>query len=86
MLAFHYAGIELEFQGQGLEEKGYDKATGRIVVEVSEDFYRPTDVINLLGDPTKARTELGWDPQKTTFEELVRLMVKHDMEKVAEKR
>ena len=67
MLAFHYAGIELEFQGQGLEEKGYDKATGRIVVEVSEDFYRPTDVINLLGDPTKARTELGWDPQKTTF-------------------
>ena len=83
MLAFHYAGIELEFQGQGLEEKGYDKATGRIVVEVSEDFYRPTDVINLLGDPTKARTELGWDPQKTTFEELVRLMVKHDMEKVS---
>lgn len=82
-LAFHYAGIELEFRGEGIEEKGYDKATGKIMVEVSEDFYRPTDVVNLWGDPTKAKTELGWNPQKTSFEELVELMVRHDMEKVA---
>lgn len=81
-LAFHYAGIELEFKGEGIEEKGYDKATGKVLVEVSEDFYRPTDVVNLWGDPTKAKTELGWNPQKTSFEELVELMVRHDMEKV----
>ena len=82
-LAFHYAGIELEFRGEGLEEKGIDKATGRVLVEVSEDFYRPTDVVNLWGDPTKARKELGWNPMKTSFEELVSIMMKHDMEKVA---
>ena len=70
-LAFHYAGIELEFRGEGLEEKGIDKATGRVLIEVSEDFYRPTDVVNLWGDPTKARKELGWNPMKTSFEELV---------------
>lgn len=78
-LAFHYAGIELEFVGEGLEEKGVDKATGRVLVEVSEEFYRPTDVVNLLGDPTKAKTILGWNPTKTTFEELVRIMVEYDM-------
>ena len=82
-LAFRYAGIELEFRGEGLEEKGIDKATGRVIVEVSEDFYRPTDVVNLWGDPTKARKELGWNPMKTSFEELVHIMVKHDMGKVA---
>ena len=82
-LAFHYAGIELEFRGEGIDEKGYDKKTGKVLVEVSEDFYRPTDVVNLWGDPTKARKELGWNPTKTTFEQLVELMVKHDMEKVA---
>ena len=82
-LAFHYAGIELEFRGEGIDEKGYDKKTGKELVEVSEDFYRPTDVVNLWGDPTKARKELGWNPTKTTFEQLVELMVKHDMEKVA---
>jgi len=82
-LAFRYAGIELEFRGEGLEEKGIDKATGRVIVEVSEDFYRPTDVVNLWGDPTKARKELGWNPMKTSFEELVYIMVKHDMGKVA---
>lgn len=81
-LAFHYAGIELEFQGEGLEEKGIDKATGKVLVEVSPDFYRPTDVVNLWGDPTKARTELGWNPTRTSFEELVRIMVDHDMEQV----
>ncbi len=85
-LAFRYAGIELEWQGAGRQEKGVDKATGRVLVEVSEDFYRPTDVVNLLGDPTKARTELGWNPTKTSFEELVERMVKHDMEKVAVER
>jgi len=82
-LAFHDAGIELEWQGEGMNEKGIDKATGRVLVEVSPDFYRPTDVVNLWGDPTKAKTHLGWNPTKTTFEELVRIMVEHDMQKVA---
>ena len=85
-LAFHYAGMELAWQGEGLEEKGIDTATGRVVVEVSPDFYRPTDVVNLLGDPTKAHTELGWNPTKTSFEELVKRMVEHDMQKVAVER
>jgi len=85
-LAFHYAGIELAWQGEGTEEKGIDKATGKVVVEVSPAFYRPTDVVNLLGDPSKARKELGWNPTKTSFEELVRLMVEHDMRKVASER
>lgn len=82
-LAFRYVGIELEFRGEGLEEKGIDKATGRTLVEVSPDFYRPTDVVNLWGDPTKAKTELNWNPQKTSFEDLVRIMVNADMTKVA---
>ena len=85
-LAFREAGIELEFRGEGIDEKGYDKKTGKCVIEVSPDFYRPTDVVNLWGDPTKAKTELGWNPTKTTFEELVRIMVQHDMEKVAVER
>lgn len=82
-LAFHDAGIEIEWQGEGMNEKGIDKATGKVLVEVSPDFYRPTDVVNLWGDPTKAKTHLGWNPTKTTFEELVRIMVEHDMQKVA---
>jgi len=81
--AFKHVGIELEFQGEGMDEKGIDKATGKVLVEVSPDFYRPTDVVNLLGDPSKAKRELGWDPAKTTFEELVKIMVDHDMAKVA---
>lgn len=85
-LAFHYAGIELEFQGQGMEEKGIDKATGNVLVEVSPDFYRPTDVVNLWGDPGKAKKKLGWNPAKTSFEELVRLMTDHDMKKAAVER
>ena len=85
-LAFREAGIELEFRGEGIDEKGYDKKTGKCVIEVSSDFYRPTDVVNLWGDPTKAKAELGWNPTKTSFEELVRIMVKHDMEKVAVER
>ena len=82
-LAFHYAGIELEWQGEGIEEKGVDKKTGKVIVEVSPDFYRPTDVVNLLGNPEKAKRELGWNPEQTSFEQLVQIMVKHDMEKVA---
>lgn len=85
-LAFHYAGIEVEWQGEGLEEKGINKANGQVIVEVSPDFYRPTDVVNLWGDPTKAKIELGWNPTKTSFEQLVELMTKHDMEKVAVER
>ena len=81
--AFHEVGIELEFKGEGIDEVGIDKATGKVLIEVSPDFYRPTDVVNLWGDPTKAKTELGWNPTKTTFEELVKIMVKHDMELVA---
>ncbi len=78
-LAFHYVGMELEWQGSGMEEKGVDKATGRVLVEVSREFYRPTDVINLWGDPTKAKTVLGWNPQKTSYEELCRIMAEHDL-------
>ena len=82
-LAFHYAGIELRWEGEGIEEKGIDVKTGKVLVAVSEDFYRPTDVVNLWGDPTKAKNELGWNPQSTSFEELVKIMVAHDMRKVA---
>ena len=86
LLAFHYAGIELEFRGEGADEKGYDRKTGKCLIEVSPDFYRPTDVVNLWGDPSKAKRELGWNPQKTSFEDLVRIMMEHDMEKVAVER
>ena len=82
-LAFHYAGIDLCWEGEGADEKGIDTATGRVLVEVSPDFYRPTDVVNLWGDPTKAKAELGWNPNSTSFEELVRLMVDSDMMNVA---
>ena len=82
-LAFHYAGIELRWEGEGVNEKGINVANGKVVVAVSEDFYRPTDVVNLWGDPTKAKKELGWNPQTTTFEQLVKIMVDHDMRKVA---
>lgn len=85
-LAFHHAGIELEFTGEGEYEKGIDKATGRIVIEVSSDFYRPTDVVNLWGDPSKAKEKLGWNPQKTSFGQLVKCMVDADMAKVAVER
>jgi GDPmannose 4,6-dehydratase len=73
----------LEFIGEGADEKGIDKVTGKVLVEVSPDFYRPTDVVNLWGDPSKAREKLGWDPKKTTFEQLVKIMVDADMAKVA---
>jgi GDPmannose 4,6-dehydratase len=78
-LAFHYAGITLRFEGKDADEKGIDTATGKVLIEVSPEFYRPTDVVNLLGDPSKAKTLLGWNPTATSFEELVKLMVEHDM-------
>ena len=97
-LAFKHAGIELKFEGEGINEKGIvvkdnrpsiqggeggGSLVGKTVVAVSEDFYRPTDVVNLWGDPTKAKAKLGWNPNKTSFEELVKLMVDSDMAKVA---
>lgn len=84
LYAFRRAGIELRFEGEGANEKGIDVKTGKVLIEVSPDFYRPTDVVNLLGDPSKARSKLGWDPaKKTSFEQLVNLMVDADMAKVA---
>ena len=78
-LAFKHVGIDIEWQGQGIDEKGIDKATGKVVVAVSPDFYRPTYVVDLWGDPTKAKTKLGWNPQKTSYEDLVRIMAEHDL-------
>ena len=77
-LAFKNVGIELKWEGKEINEKGIDIKTGKVVVEVSEQFYRPTDVVNLLGDPSKAKEKLGWNPQKTSYEELVRIMSEHD--------
>ena len=95
-LAFRHAGIELTFEGEGLDEVGVIKSIdanlksqasnlkpGEVVVRVSPDFYRPTDVVNLWGDPTKAKAKLGWNPSRTSFEQLVQLMVEHDIAKVA---
>ena len=79
-LAFRHCGIELEWQGSGIDEKGIDKATGRVLVEVNEAWFRPTDVDNLWGDPTKAKTVLGWNPQKTSYEELCAIMAEHDLQ------
>ena len=81
-LAFRYAGIELRWEGHGIEEKGIDSRSGRTLVAVDPRFFRPAEVEQLLGDPTKARTRLGWNPQKTSFQDLVRIMVEHDMKKV----
>ena len=78
-LAFAHDGIELEWRGSGLEEQGIDRATGRVLVEVNPVWFRPTDVDNLWGDPTKARTELGWNPQKTSYEQLCAIMAEHDL-------
>ena len=79
-LAFAHDGIELEWRGSGLEEQGIDKATGRVLVEVNPAWFRPTDVDNLWGDPTKAKTVLGWNPQKTSYEELCAIMAEHDLQ------
>lgn len=78
-LAFHYAGIELEWCGKGVDEKGVDKKNGKVLVEVSPEYFRPTDVVTLLGDPAKAKRELSWNPAKTSFEDLVRIMVENDL-------
>ena len=78
-LAFKEAGIDLRWEGKGSEEKGIDIKTGNILVEVDPKYFRPCEVEQLLGDPTKARTTLGWNPTKTTFPELVKIMVEHDM-------
>lgn len=85
-LAFRNVGINLRWEGEGIDEKGIDEATGRVLVEVSPDFYRPTDVVNLWGDPTKAKAKLGWNPSKTSFEQLVKIMTDADMAKVAVER
>lgn len=79
-LAFKRAGIELKWEGEGLDEKGIDIATGRILVEVDPKFFRPAEVEQLLGDPTKAKEKLGWNPRKTTFQELINIMVDSDLE------
>lgn len=85
-LAFHYAGIELEWRGEGIDEKGMDKATGKVLVEVDPRFFRPSEVEQLLGDPTKAKTLLGWNPTTTSFDKLVRIMVEHDMKNVKKRK
>ena len=79
-LAFKEAGIDIEFKGEGVDEKGYDKATGKVLIEVDPKYFRPCEVDTLLGDPTKAKTKLGWNPRKTSFEQLVKIMMKHDLE------
>ena len=80
--AFKRAGIELRWEGTGVEEKGVDVSTGKVVVEVSPEFFRPTDVVTLLGNPTKAKEKLGWNPRKTSFDELVNIMVDNDIKLV----
>ena len=84
-LAFGYCGIELDWQGSGVNEQGVDKSTGRVLVDVNPKYFRPTEVDNLMGDFTKARTQLGWSP-KTSFKELVKMMVEHDLELAGLKR
>ena len=78
-LAFREVGIELRWEGEGLEEKGIDTATGRVLVEVDPRFFRPAEVETLLGNPAKARNELGWNPRKTSFTDLVKKMVRSDV-------
>ena len=78
-LAFAEVGIDIRWEGTGVDEKGIDKATGKVLVEVDPKYFRPAEVEQLLGDPSKAKNLLGWNPRKTSFEELVKLMVEHDM-------
>jgi GDPmannose 4,6-dehydratase len=78
-LAFREVGITLRWEGQGVDEKGIDTQTGKVLVEVDPKYFRPAEVEQLLGDPTKAKTLLGWNPRQTSFEELVRIMAEHDM-------
>ena len=76
--AFAVNGITIRWEGSGVDEKGYDAETGKMLVCVNPQWFRPTDVDNLWGDPTKAKTVLGWNPQKTSYEELIRIMAEHD--------
>ncbi|MCL1964815.1 MAG: GDP-mannose 4,6-dehydratase [Firmicutes bacterium] len=80
--AFRYVGIDLHWEGEGAREKGVDARSGKVLIDVDPEFFRPTDVANLLGDPSKAKQKLGWNPRATSFDELVRLMVAHDMDYV----
>lgn len=81
-LAFQHAGIKLEWRDKGMNEKGIDKATGKVLVEVDPKYFRPADVEQLLGDPTKAKEQLGWNPRQTSFEELVKRMTEYDLKNV----
>jgi len=85
-LAFHEAGIELDFVGTGINEKGYDKKNGKVLIEVTPEYFRPSDVETLLGNPEKAKKILGWNPRKTSFSQLVHIMMKHDMGYVVRER
>ena len=78
-LAFAHDGIELEWKGEGMDEKGYDKKTGKMLVCVNPKWFRPTDVVNLWGNPEKAKTVLKWNPQKTSYEELCAIMAEYDL-------
>lgn len=84
-LSFKHAGFDVEWQGEGVDEKGVDKKSGKVLIEVSPEFFRPTDVVTLLGDPAKAKTALGWNPTATSFERLVEIMMKHDVKYVGGK-
>lgn len=79
-LAFEEVGIKIKWEGEGISEKGINEGTGEVVIEVDPRYFRPSEVETLLGDPTKARTVLGWNPRKTSFKDLVKIMVKHDIE------
>ena len=85
-LAFKRAGINLRWEGEGIDEKGIDEATGKVIVEVDPKYFRPCEVEQLLGDPTKARERLGWNPRKTSFNELVDIMVDHDIKFIKDKK
>lgn len=82
-LAFKYAGIELKWEGEGVNEKGIDVKTGKVLVEVDEKYFRPAEVEQLLGDASKAQTLLGWNPRKTSFEDLVKIMVESDLKAIS---
>jgi GDPmannose 4,6-dehydratase len=78
-LAFQEAGITLRWEGEGLEERGMNSANNEVVIEVDPKYFRPAEVEQLLGNPTKAKTLLGWNPTKTSFQDLVKIMVQHDL-------
>jgi GDP-mannose 4,6-dehydratase len=84
--AFAEAGINIRWEGKGIDEKGIDVATGKVLVEVDSKYFRPAEVEQLLGDPTKAKTLLGWNPTKTSFDELIKKMVRYDLEYVEKMR